>query len=122
MYDPLRTSAAYGEPPILVRGYCSDDAVNRTVQALPWRGKVVLKTSKPPCQIVIKENLDDYLAGWLRSFQDNLSSPRKRLYCPIDGIIGTVTTDKDGRFTIRGAGAERIVHLVFEGKGVARST
>jgi len=108
-----------------------EDVTLRLTQDVPITGRVVNTEAKPIAGVSVsalyiyvpdKENLDDYLAGWLRSFQDNLSSPRKRLYCPIDGIIGTVTTDKDGRFTIRGAGAERIVHLVFEGKGVARST
>jgi hypothetical protein len=37
-------------------------------------------------------------------------------------ITGAKTTDKDGRYKLTGAGAERIVHLAVRGRGVARMT
>jgi hypothetical protein len=56
------------------------------------------------------------------SLRDTLSTPNKRLYVPLDSIAGATTTDQDGRFTLRGAGGERIVAVTFDGAGVARST
>src|SRR5262249_30608106 len=50
-----------------------------------------------------------------------INTPTKRLYAPLDGLAGAATTDKDGRFTLRGCGAERIVDVTFSGGGVARS-
>jgi hypothetical protein len=47
----------------------------------------------------------------------------KRIYLPLpDSITGAKTTDKDGRFKLTGAGAERIVFLAVQGKGIAQAT
>jgi RNA polymerase sigma factor (sigma-70 family) len=103
----------------------------RLVPDVPIHGRVVNTEGKPMSGVSVSavainvpanDKLDDYLAGWLRSFRDNLSSPKKRLYLPLDEITGHVTTDRDGRFTLHGAGAERVVHVTFDGGGVARST
>jgi RNA polymerase sigma factor (sigma-70 family) len=65
--------------------------------------------------------LDNYLAAWRKDIHVALSSPRKGLPASLTRIIGPTTSDRDGRFTIRGAGAERIVELSITGAGLARS-
>jgi hypothetical protein len=103
----------------------------RLPQDVPITGRVVNTEGKAVAGVSVSamsiyvpadEKLDGYLAGWLKNFRDNLATPRKRLHVPLDGITGTVTTDRDGRFTVRGSGAERIVHVTFAGGGVAQST
>jgi RNA polymerase sigma factor (sigma-70 family) len=107
------------------------DVTLRLPKDVPITGQVVNTEGKPVAGVSVSaaaiyvpanDNLDAYLAGWLRDLRDNLATPRKRLYVPLDGITGTVVTDRDGRFTLHGAGAERIVHVTFSGGGVARST
>jgi hypothetical protein len=95
-----------------------------TGQVVNTEGKPVAGVSVSAGSIYVPANdkLDDYLAGWLRSFRENLATPQKRLYVPLDRITGAVTTDRDGRFTLHGCGAERIVHVTFSGSGIARST
>src|SRR5262249_16322383 len=44
------------------------------------------------------------------------------LYVCMDRLREPVTTDADGKFTIAGCGAERIVHLKFHGAGIATTT
>jgi RNA polymerase sigma factor (sigma-70 family) len=87
-------------------------------------GKAIAGVSVSAVAIYVPRNgkLDEYLDGWLKNFRDNLATPEKRLYVPLDHITGAATTGKDGRFTLRGAGAERIVQVTFTGGGVARAT
>jgi hypothetical protein len=66
------------------------------------------------------DKLDDYLATWKKEVRAALSSPRERLAVALDLITGPTTTDRDGRFTLRGAGAERIVQVLIRGGGAAR--
>lgn len=98
---------------------------------VPITGRVVSTEGRPVAGVSVsavslyvplKERLDDYLAGWLVNLRDTLATPNKRLYVPLDSIAGAATTDQDGRFTLRGAGRERIVAVTFDGAGVARST
>jgi hypothetical protein len=98
---------------------------------VPITGRVVNTEGKPIAGVSVSatsifvpanEKLDDYLAGWLKNLRDNLGTARKRLYVPLDSITGAVTTDQDGRFSLHGAGAERIVPVTFEGAGIAQST
>jgi RNA polymerase sigma factor (sigma-70 family) len=107
------------------------DATLRLSRDVPIHGRVVNTEGKPIAGVSVSvtaiyvpagEKLDDYLAGWKKSLRDNLASPHKRLYVPLDAITGAATTGPNGRFTLRGAGAERIAHVTFAGGGVARST
>jgi hypothetical protein len=70
--------------------------------------------------VPVDEKLDDYLSGWKKNWEEAQSSPRKRLYLALDGITGAATTDKDGRFKLTGAGAERIALVSLRGGSVAR--
>jgi RNA polymerase sigma factor (sigma-70 family) len=107
------------------------DVTLRLVRDLPIRGRVVNTEGKPVPGVSVSvstvyvpadDKLDGYLAGWLQKLRDTLATPNKRLYVPLDDIVGPVKTDGEGRFTLRGAGVERIVHVTFEGGGIARST
>lgn len=98
---------------------------------VPITGRVVNTEGRPVAGVSLSiakifvpanEKLDDYLAGWLSNWRDNLSTPQKRLYVPLDGVTGAATTNKDGRFALHGAGAERIVYVKLSGGGMARQT
>jgi RNA polymerase sigma factor (sigma-70 family) len=102
----------------------------RLTEDVPITGRVVNTEGKPLAGLSVVAGyvavppggkLDDYLASWKRNVRDTLSSPRKALPAALHQIIGPTLTDRDGRFTLRGAGAERIVEVLIEGGGVARS-
>jgi hypothetical protein len=102
----------------------------RLVKDVPIRGRLVNPEGRPVAGVSVSvtgiavppnEKLDDFLAGWLRNWRDQFGTSLKGLDVPLDGITGAVTTDKEGRFTLSGAGGERIVRVTFAG-GVARST
>jgi RNA polymerase sigma factor (sigma-70 family) len=103
----------------------------RLTKDLPIAGRIVNTEGKPVPGVSVSiaaiyvpanENLDGYLKGWLKDVGDSLGSPIKRLLVPLDGISKGAMTDQEGRFTLHGAGPERIVHIAIEGGGVARST
>ena len=103
----------------------------RLAKEVPITGRVVNTEGKAVAGVSVSaiityipadDKLDDYLAGWLTNMRDAVATPRKRLYAPLDRITGAVITDKEGKFTLRGAGSERIVHVTFAGAGIARST
>jgi hypothetical protein len=103
----------------------------RLVKDVPITGRIVNTEGRPVAGVSLSiskifvpanEKLDDYLAGWLNNWRDNLSTPRKRLHVPLDGITSAATTDSDGRFSLHGAGAERIVYVKLCGGGMAQET
>jgi len=103
----------------------------RLVKDVPIAGRVVNTEGRPVAGVSVSiakilipahEKLDDYLAGWLSNWRDNLSTPQKRLLVPLNGVTGAATTDKDGRFALHGAGGERIVFVKLSGGGMARET
>ena len=106
----------------------SHEVTLRLPKDVPITGRVVNTEGKPVAGVAvfaavavpINDKLDDYLSGWLTNLTDTLSSQR-RMFGPLDGITGAVKTDKEGRFSLHGCGAERIVTLIFSGGGVARS-
>jgi RNA polymerase sigma factor (sigma-70 family) len=112
-------------------GQRMDDVSLRLVKDVPITGRVVDTEGRPVAGVSVSvawifvppnEKLDGYLAGWQRNWLDNLSTPRKMLDGRWlgTGLTGAATTDKEGRFTLHGAGGERIVGVTFAG-GVARS-
>jgi RNA polymerase sigma factor (sigma-70 family) len=114
----------------LGRGERLQDIALRLVKDVPITGRVINTEGRPIAGASVSvssifvpahEKLDDFLAGWLRDWRQSLSTPQKRLVIPLDGVAGAAETDKDGRFTLRGAGSERIVQLSFAGAGLARA-
>lgn len=109
----------------------SGEVTLRLAKDLPIAGRIVNTEGKPVPGVSVSiaaiyvpanENLNGYLEGWMRNVRDNLGSPIKRLYVPLDGASKGATTDQEGKFTLHGAGPERIVNVTIEGGGVARST
>jgi RNA polymerase sigma factor (sigma-70 family) len=103
----------------------------RLPRDVPITGRVLNTEGKPipgvsvslmSLSVPADERLDDYLAGWLKNLRDGVSSPRKRLNMPLASIGGPATTDKEGRFGLHGAGAERIALVRFCGAGIAQTT
>ena len=104
----------------------------RAVKDNPIRGRIINMEGKPVAGAkvaVIKlgvyghNSLDPFLVAWRKRSQSHLSD----IPYPVDHIepgLGEVlaaTTDLDGRFTIQGAGAERIITLAITGGGIAES-
>jgi RNA polymerase sigma factor (sigma-70 family) len=103
----------------------------RLVKDVPITGRVVNTEGKPVAGVrvspesvyVPKDNdLDKYLAGWKHGWRDVVATPQQRLYVSMDRLREPVTTDADGKFTVAGCGGERIVHLKFQGAGIATTS
>ncbi len=90
---------------------------------LDTEGKPLVGITVHPGAIYVpaEEKLDNYLNGWRQNWRDTAASPPKRLYLSLEDITGAATTDREGRFQLSGAGAERIVHVAIEGRGIART-
>ncbi len=61
--------------------------------------------------------LDPFLKGWKREWQDALRLLTRNAYA-----LASAKSDKDGRFRLTGAGAERVVSLALRGNGVPSTT
>jgi RNA polymerase sigma factor (sigma-70 family) len=102
----------------------------RLPKDVPIRGRLMNTEGRPVSGVSVSvgtisvppsDSVDDYLARWKGEIYNALSSPQKQLLLLPREILGAATTDADGRFTVHGAGAERIVYLTIAGGGVARS-
>jgi RNA polymerase sigma factor (sigma-70 family) len=104
----------------------------RLPKDVPITGRIVNTEGRPLVGVSVSitgiyvpanEKLDEYVKGGPVIFFDkvNYRTP-KQLRVPLDGVTGKVTTDRDGRFHIGGAGRERIVRVTISGSGVVRST
>jgi RNA polymerase sigma factor (sigma-70 family) len=109
------------------------DVTLNLVEDVPITGRVVNTEGKPVPGVSVSinsiydpgdEKLDGYLSGWLTTTMPEYyqEMPENPLYAPLAEIAGRATTDQNGDFVLRGAGAERIVHVTFTGAGTARST
>jgi hypothetical protein len=94
----------------------------------PITGRVVNTEGRPLAGVAVAvesvavaadDKLNDYLAGWTRNWEETLRTPRKFLYLPMDEVTGKVTTDRDGKFTLAGLGAQRIVSIRVSGPGMS---
>jgi hypothetical protein len=118
-------------------GDAADSEVKlRTVKDQTVRGRVVDTQGKPVAgarvvvtriSVYADNSLDDFLAGWKSrapvqpSFPPGIRgepSPEQVLGRET-GVLPEAKTDADGRFTIAGAGAERLVTLRVGGGGLA---
>ncbi len=106
------------------------EPVLRLTRDVPIRGRVVNTEGKPVPGVTVSlfavavpedNNLDAYLDALKRNPRDRLTMPQKSLYLPPGHPGYSTTTDNDGRFTFRGAGAERIARLTITGGGLAKS-
>ncbi len=119
----------YGEAdPTLDTG----DITLRLAKDVPITGRVLNTEGKPIPGVSLSASeiyvptggkLDLYMAELLdkKRKRDEMTPPQKGLVVPLDKITGTVTTDKEGRFAIHGAGAERLVRVVIKDANIARA-
>ena len=66
--------------------------------------------------------LNDFLTGWKNEWQDALRLLNDRMYMPLESLHGGGKTDKDGKFTLKGIGVERIGVVEVSGRGYAKAT
>jgi RNA polymerase sigma factor (sigma-70 family) len=102
----------------------------RLVKDQPIEGRIVSLEGKPVAgvRVLIAElgamtdgKVETFLTAWKREWQGALHQTTRRMYGPMAGIPSmATTTDKDGRFRIVGAGAERLVVLWMRGSGIAQ--
>jgi RNA polymerase sigma factor (sigma-70 family) len=104
----------------------TDEATLKLVKDQPITGRVLDTEGKPVAGVTVRiaqiqvpdnEKLDSYLTQWKQSWVEAYHSPTKNLYVP-NMILGTATTDGNGQFKLAGAGVERIVKVVIQGRGV----
>ena len=109
----------------------SKEVTLRLPKDVPISGRVVNTKGKPLARVSVSvaavtvpndDKLEKYLIGWSSTIPYAVTIPPKRIFGPLDGITGAVITDQEGRFTLHGCGAERMVLLTISGAGVARST
>jgi RNA polymerase sigma factor (sigma-70 family) len=68
-----------------------------------------------------KGNLDEFLQTWKREWETALRQSRSS-FVPLAKVLGTSSTDKDGRFELRGIGVEQVAKVQISGRGVAQKS
>jgi RNA polymerase sigma factor (sigma-70 family) len=101
----------------------------RLVKDQPIEGRILSTEGKPLAGVRVSINelgamtegkVDAFITAWKREWRMALGEATQRMFLPLDNIPNlTATTDKDGRFRIAGAGAERLVVLRLRGSGTA---
>ncbi len=100
----------------------------RLVKDNPIRGRILNTEGKPirgvrvtPEEIAVYGNnsLETFRAAWMRLWAGGSGDGSvKRIYADMGALFATVT-DADGRFVVRGMGAERTMRLRLRGAGIA---
>jgi RNA polymerase sigma factor (sigma-70 family) len=106
------------------------DVTLRLAEDLPIAGQVVNTEGRPVAGVSVavtglqapgNDKLDRYLAEWADHGGSVSSRSVRTLSHSLNQIVGPTTTDGDGRFVVRGTGAERIVRLLLSGGGIVQS-
>ncbi|HEX5443656.1 MAG TPA: M56 family metallopeptidase, partial [Pirellulales bacterium] len=100
------------------------DCTLRLVDDVPIRGRILTLEGQPVAgaeiklrqvQVPAQDGIDEFLkmfrAGEVYQFQRKVSQR-------VPGLRAAATTDAEGRFTLRGLGAERVVELMVAGPGI----
>ncbi len=105
------------------------EPVLRLKPDVPINGRIVNTEGKPVAGVSVSvfavcipadEKLDTFLSGW-RERKFDIFTMQRSLYL-LPGDLGlSKKTDRDGRFSVRGVGAERVAYLDIEGGGLAKS-
>jgi RNA polymerase sigma factor (sigma-70 family) len=113
----------------LMRSDLGDEIELRLVKDQPIRGRVVDTQGKPVAgvqvwvpEVRVFENgsLDPFLTAWKwRNYQHGPPVGQKNFWWSAPMPLFPVTSDKEGRFTVTGAGAERYVVVRLSGAGIA---
>jgi RNA polymerase sigma factor (sigma-70 family) len=103
----------------------------RLVKDTPIEGRVLDTQGKPVVGAKIdvtgvmvqgKEKIDGYLTTWKQNWHEIWRVMEKPLYAHVNKALHTAATDKDGRFTIRGLGIERVATVEVTGPAIAKTT
>lgn len=101
----------------------------RLVKDHPIEGRIVTSEGKPVAgaRVTIIElgamregKVDAFVTGWKREWQAALQQSTERMFMPMEKILNITPSDKDGRFRILGAGADRLVEVRLGGSGIAQ--
>jgi RNA polymerase sigma factor (sigma-70 family) len=108
--------------------HLKDPVELRLVKDHAIRGRVVDTQGRPVAGVRVTagslnvypdNSLDSFLAAWKkRHFQSGIPGGVKHLWEEAGALFRT-TTDAEGRFVVRGAGAERLVSFRLSGAGIA---
>src|SRR5207253_9035814 len=99
----------------------------RLVKDQPIAGRVIDIEGRPIANAEIRvqalytshtDRLDTFLTGWKAEWRIAWGQVEKRALPPAEAVIVT-PTDRDGRFRITGAGAERLVILDVHAPAIA---
>jgi RNA polymerase sigma factor (sigma-70 family) len=119
---------AWADWPALEKG---GELTLRLVKDQPIEGRIISLEGKPLASVRVSigelgamtdGKVETFLTAWKREWQQALNQTTQRMYGPMFAIPSlAATTDKDGRFRITGAGAERLVVLWIQGSGIAQA-
>ncbi|MBO0696882.1 MAG: sigma-70 family RNA polymerase sigma factor, partial [Zavarzinella sp.] len=105
------------------------EAAIQLVRDEPVEGRVIDTEGKPVVGAAVKVvsvlvpaagTLDKFLAGWKNEWNDALRLLNDRMYMPLESLHGAGKTDKDGRFGLKGIGAERVAQVEITAPGYGK--
>jgi RNA polymerase sigma factor (sigma-70 family) len=103
----------------------------RLVKDQPIRGRVLSTEGKPLAGAKVEitglfsgsgGKLDSFLTAWKAEWQSAFQKTDRQLYMLLDKVLPIAPSDKDGRFEIKGLGAERLVNLQVKAPGFAQES
>jgi RNA polymerase sigma factor (sigma-70 family) len=106
------------------------DVTLRLVKDAPIEGRVLDTQGKPlagvkmnvtAIQVSGKEKVEEFLNIWKKNWHDTWLVTKQPLYGYMNKVLHTAATDKDGRFTIRGLGVERVASVEVVGPKIAKA-
>ncbi|HEX4070775.1 MAG TPA: carboxypeptidase regulatory-like domain-containing protein, partial [Planctomycetaceae bacterium] len=115
------------------RDVMSGEIVLKLVPEVPIHGRIVDLEGKPVggvrVDVLWQNKIDDNFKPWLQEVKAADDSPfRQRLRRPVLQMPGyddesqpPIVTDRDGRFTLTGIGADNVARLVLRGETIAHA-
>jgi protocatechuate 3,4-dioxygenase beta subunit len=103
-----------------------DEVTLRLVKDQPIRGRVINTEGRPVAGVKVaimgvsaSDGLDTFLRTVSLDHRAANKALKRKLNLPLHQVLPITQSDKDGRFTITGIGAERLVGLAVKGEGIA---
>ena len=110
--------------------FAESDYTVRLPKTNPISGRVINTEGKPLAGLTVRVTaiidigngkLNDFLQAWIRESQTAIRSGRV-CFAPLNKVLGTATTDKEGRFELRGVGVDHIAEIQISGSMVAQKS